>query len=140
MAEQGTGVVATLTPLQRAPEPIQTGVVAATRRMHDMGVLFVAGTDAGVSRVRFDSLAGELEILVRRIGLSPLQAIHAATGASARVLGLDARLGTLEPGRVADLIAVEGEPDRDISTLRRVRVVVRNGRVVARDGVVLDPR
>jgi imidazolonepropionase-like amidohydrolase len=140
MAEQGTGVVATLTPLQRAPEPIQTGVVAATRRMHEMGVPFVAGTDAGVSRVRFDSLAGELAILVRRIGLSPLQAIHAATGASARILGLDARLGTLEPGRVADLIAVEGEPDRDISTLRSVRVVVRNGRVVARDGVVVDAR
>jgi imidazolonepropionase-like amidohydrolase len=108
--------------------------------MREMGVPFVAGTDAGVTRVRFDSLPGELEVLVHRIGLSPLEAIHAATGASARVLGLDSRLGTLAPGRVADLIAVDGEPDRDIAALRQVRVVVRAGQVVARDGVVLEPR
>jgi len=110
------------------------------RRMVRLGVPIVAGTDAGVSLTPFDSLPGELEIYVTDLGLTPLQAIQAATGDAARVLGLERTLGTLIPGRAADLVAVDGDPSTRIQDLRAVRVVIKGGRTVVKDGVVLVTR
>lgn len=137
MAEQGTGVVPTLVPLTRAALALRSAVMDCMRRMAQLGVPFVAGTDAGVSLTPFDSLPSELEIYVSEVGLSPIQAIQAATGTAARVLGLDSTLGTLLPGRAADLVAVEGDPSVRIQDVRNVRMVIKGGRIVVRDGVVL---
>jgi imidazolonepropionase-like amidohydrolase len=76
---------------------------------------------------------------VTEVGMTPLQAIHTATGAAARALGLDANLGTLGVGREADLIAVAGDPSARIGDLRSVQLVLKSGAVVARNGQVLDP-
>jgi imidazolonepropionase-like amidohydrolase len=137
MAAQGTAVVATLTPLQRSAPVLREQIVGCIRRMADLGVRFAAGTDAGVTLVPFDSLRRELEILVADVGFTPLQALHAATGSAATALGLPARVGTLVPGRTADLLAVDGDPSVDIAHLRSVRLVMQAGRVVVRDGVLL---
>jgi len=137
MAKQGTAVVPTLVPLQRAAATLRAQVIDAMRHMVRLGVPVAAGTDAGVSLIRFDSLPAELEIYVSDLGLTPLEAIHAATGAAAKSIGIDGTVGTLVPGRMADLVAVDGDPAAHIDALRSVRMVLKGGRVVVENGVVL---
>jgi hypothetical protein len=74
-------------------------------------------------------LRRELELLVQA-GLTPLQAIRAATQVAAEFLGQGARLGTLEPGKLADMVILGGNPLADISQIRQVEVVLRDGQVV----------
>jgi imidazolonepropionase-like amidohydrolase len=98
------------------------------RQMHEAGVQFVAGTDAGWRFTPFDGLTMELE-LMHRGGMSTMQALQAATGVAARVLGIDDRVGTLAAGLSADVLIVQGNPLQDLSALRNVRVVLQEGQV-----------
>ena len=88
------------------------------------GVRIAFGTDAGVSR--HGRNADEFELMVRH-GMTPAAAIEAATVNAARLLGLD-DVGSLEPGKRADLIAVDGDPLADVSVLKRVPFVMKDGR------------
>jgi imidazolonepropionase-like amidohydrolase len=137
MARQGTAVVATLVPLQRSAAVLRGAVLASMRRMAELGIPFAAGTDAGVTLTPFDSLPSELGILVNELGFTPLEAIAAATGVAARSIGADATLGTVEPGRAADLLAVDGDPSVRIEDLRNVRRVLKGGRTVVENRFVL---
>jgi imidazolonepropionase-like amidohydrolase len=74
------------------------------------------------------ALALELALMVE-IGLSPAQAIRAATLTAAECIGCDEELGTVETGKLADLIAVDGDPLSDISAMERVRLVIKDGEV-----------
>ena len=94
---------------------------------HEAGVLIAAGTDAGVTK--HGNNARELELYVEH-GLTPEEAIVTATVNAAALIGMEDELGTIEPGKVADLIAVAGDPLKDISVLRNVPVVIQGGRVV----------
>jgi imidazolonepropionase-like amidohydrolase len=138
MAAQGTGMVPTLLPLQRSTAEVRDGVLSCMQRSVALGVPIVAGTDAGVSLTPFDSLPDELALYVGQLGLTPMQAIQAATANAARALGVDDTLGTLVPGRAADLLAVDGDPSVRIEDLRSVRLVMKGGRTVVQNGVVLD--
>lgn len=106
--------------LQRLAErALETTRKVIARRMR-----YVVGTDA-----LHGCLADELAWLVR-LGESPMRAILAATAWPAAALGLASSLGTIEVGKVADVIAVEGDPVEDITALSRVRLVVSRGRIV----------
>jgi imidazolonepropionase-like amidohydrolase len=96
------------------------------RRAHEAGVPIAFGTDSGVSR--HGDNGRELVLLVQS-GLSPMEAIETATVAAARLLGED-DLGTLEPGKRADLIAVSGDPLADVAALLDVAAVVQDGRLL----------
>jgi Tol biopolymer transport system component len=74
----------------------------------------------------------ELEEMVAA-GVSPLQALHAATGAAARIIGADHELGTVEPGKWADLVLLDADPSADIRATRRIRAVVQSGRLLMPD-------
>ena len=137
MARQNVAVVATLVPLQRSAPVLRAKVLAAMRRMAQLGVAFAAGTDAGVSLTPFDSLHAELAILVAELGFTPVQAIASATSVAARSLGIDNTVGTLQVGRSADLLAVDGDPSQRIEALRNVRRVLKAGKTVVDNGVVL---
>jgi len=95
-----------------------------TRKVIARRLRYVVGTDA-----LHGCLADELAWLVR-LGESPMRAILAATAWPAAALGLASSLGTIEVGKVADVIAVEGDPVEDITALGRVRLVVSRGRIV----------
>lgn len=101
------------------------------RRFVEAGAKVIAGSDAGVTLTPFADFVTELELLVGTLGLTPLQAIEAATLTAAQSLGIEDRAGTLEPGKDADLLIVPGDPRRDIAALRQVIAVYRNGRLVA---------
>ena len=87
------------------------------------------GTDIGV--FEHGQVAMDFRYLVS-YGMTPLHAIQSATLTAARLLRLEAEIGTLEAGRAADIIAVEGDPLKDITTLERVAFVLQEGRVVRR--------
>ena len=94
------------------------------------GVRIVCGTDSS-SVLPFGQHAWELELLCSEGGFTPMEAIVAATRVSAEGVGLDESIGTLEPGKLADVIVVDGDPLADITVLRdplRIRMVFREGR------------
>ena len=96
------------------------------RRAHAGGVKIAFGTDTGVSA--HGENAGEFALLVRA-GMTPIQAIRAATVNAADHLQLSNEIGTLVPGKAADLIAVRGDPVGDVTELERVTFVMKGGRV-----------
>jgi imidazolonepropionase-like amidohydrolase len=95
-------------------------------KAHAAGVAIVYGTDAGVYPHGLN--ARQFPIMVQR-GMTPMEAIKAATSLSARYLGWDDKVGQLTPGRFGDLIAVKGDPLADITRLQDVAVVVKGGLV-----------
>lgn len=93
-------------------------------KAHRAGVNIAFGTDSGVSP--HGDNAREFELMVEG-GMSPAQAIVTATINAARLCGLQDEIGTIEPGKQADLIAVSGDPRDDVSRLRAVSFVMRSG-------------
>ena len=100
------------------------------RRAHEAGVRIAFGTDSGVSA--HGDNAQEFALLVR-CGLTPLQAIQAATIGAAEHLQIADQVGALRPGMAADLIAVSGDPLTDVTELERVGFVMRAGRIYRAD-------
>ena len=92
-----------------------------------LGVKIAFGTDAGVSK--HGRNADEFEWLVK-FGMSPMEAIKSATVNAAALLGLDKEIGTLEVGKSADIIAVDGDPLADVRVLKRMAFVMARGEVV----------
>lgn len=104
------------------------------------GIRLAMGTDAGTPFNHHGDNMQELETMVEHIGLSPMEAIVMATTGSARLLGLEERIGSVEPGKDADLIIVDGDPLANISVLRdrqRIDAVYQDGNLVARHGEVV---
>ncbi len=100
------------------------------KRAFEAGVKIAFGTDAAVYPHGLN--AHEFAVYVR-LGMTPLQAIRTATTNAADLLGWSDKVGGIEPGKWADIIAVDGDPLADVTTLQQVKFVMKGGEVVKND-------
>src|SRR5207249_5520359 len=103
---------------------------AISKKAIQAGVKIGMGTDAAVYPHGLN--AHELEVYVR-LGMTPIQAIQTATINDADLLGWPDKVGTLEAGKWADIIAVDGDPLQDVTILQNVKFVMKGGDVVKND-------
>jgi imidazolonepropionase-like amidohydrolase len=106
---------------------LHVGNIALARRV---GVRIAMGSDAGTPGNHCGGSMQELEVMVRKCGFAPLEAIQAATIHAASMMRVDKELGSVEPGKFADLIATRANPLDDITTLGSVALVMKDGRIV----------
>ncbi len=104
------------------------------QRLHAAGVPLLCGTESGFSLTPLgDWHYRELEVFVRDLGFTPLQAIRAATCDAARALRMEGQVGSVAAGQIADLIVIDGDPSSDVTMLGdrdRLKHVMANGRLV----------
>jgi len=104
-------------------------VLANLKRMQEAGVTVAAGTDAGnIGTLHGPSLHREFELMAEA-GLTPMQIIIDATRNAARVFGPDPRIGTIEAGKLADLLILDADPLVDIANARQINKVIKGGHV-----------
>jgi len=107
-------------------------MLANAGRCWRAGVKMALGTDAGAWINAHDDIVTELRLRVQ-VGASPLAAITMATKLSAECLGIADQVGTLEPGKMADLVVLDGDPLADVAAVGRVHAVFKNGARVTLD-------
>lgn len=127
MARRHVALIPTLTAADTVRRPDSAAFAGAFRRALAAHVTIGSGSDAGV--FAHGQNARELELMVEN-GMTPLQALVAATSTNAALLNRAGHLGVIAPGADADLAGFEGDPTRDISALRHVSIVVSRGVVV----------
>ncbi len=144
MKDKGTWLVPTAMAVEytgRRPRNYPPEIAAKARAAADShanalkasiraGVKIAFGTDSGVSPHGLN--AQEFALLVAH-GLSPAAALRAATSSASQLLGLDKTIGTVEPGKQADLVTVPGDPLADVKATERVRFVMKGGKVYRND-------
>jgi imidazolonepropionase-like amidohydrolase len=123
LRERGVILDPTLTLMTILSEESRTWAVNLTRLAHEMGIPIATGTDTF-------SLFDEIEALVNDVGLTPLEALASATSVGAAVIGVDRDFGSVEVGKVADLVVYPADPSVDITALRHPSHVIRGGQVV----------
>jgi imidazolonepropionase-like amidohydrolase len=147
MAQHGTYLVPTLEAGEAVLAAVDKGILkglmaekaraagkammSATKIAKANGVKIALGTDAGVGA--HGTNAHEFTLLVNWGGLTPMEAIVAGTSNGAKLLGWDHEIGTLSTGKFADIVAVPGDPLKDITAMEKVTFVMKNGVVYKRN-------
>jgi imidazolonepropionase-like amidohydrolase len=143
MQRRGTSLDATLYITVDEPKAMETPralwTYEVTKRAHQLGVTIVAGTDfpERPRRREVPNIHIEMELLVTRAGMTPLEAITAATRNGARALGIEKLYGTIAKGKVADLVILSADPSKDIRNTRKIVYVVKGGRLYKWEKVIM---
>ena len=110
---------------------------ASFQRALKAGVKIAFGPNTGSSGAAHGEQAKELEYMVE-YGMTPVQALRAATSVNAEMMGWQDRVGSIEKGKYADIIAVSGNPLDDITELQRVKFVMKGGAVIRNDFITIQ--
>jgi imidazolonepropionase-like amidohydrolase len=103
------------------------------KKLYDAGVLIALGTDSGAMPLRAQGFSEHLELeLMVQAGLTPLQAIAVATSNAAKAMKIDSKFGTIEKGKIADLLIIDGNPVNDIRQTRKIFSVYKAGKEVSK--------
>ena len=123
----------------REPQLLADFLFGVTRRAHRLGVPLVTGSDIQEAprRQEMTNIHAEMELLVTRCGLTPLEAITAATRNGALALGVERDYGTVRKGKVADLVVLSADPSADIRNTTKIIYVIKGGHVHRREKVVM---
>jgi imidazolonepropionase-like amidohydrolase len=143
MKEKGTMFVPTMSVYERfnraEPErasshPLYDNMYDAVRKAWDAGIHLGLGTDnMGFERLPHGGSALELELYVEQVGLKPIEALKIATINGAKIIGKENELGTIEEGKLADIVAVKGDFMEDIKLLQEtnnIKLVMREGKIL----------
>jgi imidazolonepropionase-like amidohydrolase len=143
MLHQGTYFVPTLAiawAYKDAYPDVFAGLKSVVRRLHGAGANIAAGTDSGTPGVVIGKgLHKELELMVEA-GISPMEAIIAGTRNAADNVASASQLGTVESGKLADVIAISGDPLKDIRNTRGIKLVIKNGEILIKRIVARNPK
>ncbi|HJX39782.1 MAG TPA: amidohydrolase family protein [Anaerolineae bacterium] len=114
--------------------------VASARLAYEAGVKIGLGTDGSQQPLlEVGEIVPELEALTREVGMSNMDAVRAVTSVAAEGLGWNDRLGTIEPGKLADITVLNANPLEDIGAFGDVFMVIKGGATVAADGKLVEP-
>jgi imidazolonepropionase-like amidohydrolase len=119
------------------PGHLWEGRYETIRKMHAAGVKLVVSSDQGSTGTRIDELALLMEFLSKEVQIPAADILYGVTGLAADAVGLADCVGILAPGMLADLVIVDGDPLTDITAMRRIHTVIKDGEVVVRDGAIL---
>src|SRR5438309_1608303 len=120
------------------PAPPEPSAIALQnlRKVWDAGIPVVMGTDAGnIGTLHGPSVFREMEIMTRA-GLAPLQVLRSATSNGAKAMGMEGEIGTLAPGKLADLVILDADPLADAMNLSKVHRVIKDGRAFVPDELI----
>jgi len=111
---------------------LNMAVYKIVKAAHEKGVKIIAGTDIFLPKDECKKLPlhDEIEILVTKIGLTPMEAIRAATMYNAEILGIENTQGSIEAGKVANLVILKENPLIDIHNIEKVKFVIKNGKII----------
>ncbi|MCW8876287.1 MAG: amidohydrolase family protein [Kangiellaceae bacterium] len=145
MKEKGTILDATMTVFEQRAEANEKSAlmhklsVEMTRLAFESGITIAAGTDAfsDLTKNELPKIHRELALFVSEVGMSPIQAIQTATLNSAKVIGIDQIVGSIEKGKTANLLIVNSDPSENIGNLSDIAHVIKNGKFI---GLGNDPR
>ena len=113
----------------QSQEEINATVKRKIAQLRDVGVQIVFGTDVGSwGEVTGHATWMEADLWVRELGIDPMTVIRAMTLEAARMMGVDRDSGSVTEGKLADVIAVRGDPLRHIDVLREPKIVIKHGR------------
>jgi imidazolonepropionase-like amidohydrolase len=110
-----------------AARPTQEQTLEVLQDMRHKGVRYTTGLDMGMAYADYDKSAYNAISFVESLEYTPWEGIAAATSVTAEALRVDDNVGSLQPGKFADLVAVEGDPSKDIRALARSTDVVKGG-------------
>ncbi len=109
------------------------------RKMHADGVKLVVSSDQGSTGTRIHELSLLMEFLTKELQIPAADVLYGVTGLAAEAVGLEHCVGTLEPGKLADIVIVDGDPLADMAAMRHIHSVIKDGTVVVRNGAMLWP-